>query len=225
MQPMDPVTCLKGVGPKTAQKLKKLQIETVGDLLRHLPVRVRDLRRPIPLSQLEEGREALVSGTVTAPPRWISRKGKFSVFSFEVADGTGVLMISMFNVPFLMDRFTAGRKFLFCGKAKRFGGRLQMDNPLSYDAGHAPGMVADYPLCEGVTHKLLRQLAAQAVRETYVEDEFSLQLREYADLLPRGREFAWAHCPSSPEEEQAARRSMIRRELLVFARMLALMDQ
>ena len=100
-----PVTAIPKVGAKTAALYEKLDIRTVGDLLAHLPASYKDLRTPVAIRDAATGQEALVRAKVSAPPRWISRKGRFSVFRFEVADGTDVLYLSFFNLPFLFEYF------------------------------------------------------------------------------------------------------------------------
>ena len=55
------------------------------------------------LAQAEEGKLLLVRARLTMPPRWIRRFGKTTIFTFEVADGTGVLDVNIFNLPFLFE--------------------------------------------------------------------------------------------------------------------------
>ena len=57
-----PVTRLKGVGPKLAEKLKRLGLHTVQDVLFHLPLRYQDRTRVLPLGGLRPGMEAVVEG-------------------------------------------------------------------------------------------------------------------------------------------------------------------
>ena len=47
-----PVTALKGVGPKSAERLRKLGIDSVQDLLFHLPIRYQDRTRVVPIGSL-----------------------------------------------------------------------------------------------------------------------------------------------------------------------------
>lgn len=57
-----PVTCLKGVGPKKAERLARLGIRSVQDVLFHLPVRYQDRTRVVPLGSLRAGDEAVCEG-------------------------------------------------------------------------------------------------------------------------------------------------------------------
>ncbi len=59
-----PVTGLKGVGNKLAEKLHHLQLETVQDLLFHLPHRYEDRTQRYPIAELLPGMQCTVEGTI-----------------------------------------------------------------------------------------------------------------------------------------------------------------
>jgi ATP-dependent DNA helicase RecG len=59
-----PVTRLKGAGPKVAERLGKLGIETVEDLLFHLPFRYEDRTRIVPIGSLRPEQSAVIEGEV-----------------------------------------------------------------------------------------------------------------------------------------------------------------
>ena len=60
------VTELKGVGPAVADKLAQLGIDSVQDLLFHLPLRYEDRTRRTALGSLRSGQEVLVAGQIQA---------------------------------------------------------------------------------------------------------------------------------------------------------------
>jgi ATP-dependent DNA helicase RecG len=59
-----PVTALRGVGPRIAQRLAALGIESLQDLLFHLPLRFQDRTRLSAIGSLRPGQEALVCGEI-----------------------------------------------------------------------------------------------------------------------------------------------------------------
>lgn len=220
-----PVTAIPKVGAKTAALYEKLDIRTVGDLLAHLPASYKDLRTPVAIRDAATGQEALVRAKVSAPPRWISRKGRFSVFRFEVADGTDVLYLSFFNLPFLFEKYKVGQEYYFYGKIKLFRGCRQMDNPAVYDVSSPPGMVANYPLTEGISQRQINAAMDYALAHAEIPEAFTGGFLAFSGAWSRENELRGAHRPKDPQEAQEARRSMILKELLVFCRMIELMDR
>lgn len=216
------VTALRKVGSKTAKLLENLEIRTVEDLLYHFPAYYRDFRAPQKIAQAEEGKLLLVRARLTMPPRWIRRFGKTTIFTFEVADGTGVLDINIFNLPFLFEKYVLGQEYLFYGKAKLFRHRMQLDNPQVFEAQKAPQVLAYYPLTAGVSQHMLRSAVKTALETVDMSEEYSPAFREATGIWEDLEDFKSIHMPSNPEESARARKSLAKKELLLFHRMLEL---
>ncbi len=216
------VTVLKKIGPKTAKLLENLEIRTVEDLLYHFPAYYRDFRAPQKIIEAREGNAVLVRAKLTMPPRWIRRFGKSSIFTFEVADGTGVLDINIFNLPFLFEKYQVGQEYLFYGKAKLYRHRMQLDNPEVFELDGAPGVVAYYPLTAGINQRMLRGAVKTALEMLRCSEVYSSGFREKFGFCEDLEDFWGIHQPRFPEESERARRSLAKKELLVFQRMLEL---
>lgn len=216
------VTALNKIGPKTAKLLKNLEIETVEDLLYHFPAYYRDFRAPQKIAEIAQAEIALVRAKLTMPPRWIRRFGKTSIFSFEVADGTGVLDINIFNLPFLLEKYKAGQEYLFYGKPKVFRNRVQMDNPEVFQMDSAPSMMAYYPLTAGINQRVLRQAVKTALETLELPRVYSSSFYQACGLRSDLEDFSGIHLPENPKESELARRSLAKKELLLFHRMMEL---
>ncbi|MDH3895261.1 MAG: ATP-dependent DNA helicase RecG, partial [Chromatiales bacterium] len=59
-----PVTALSGVGPALAEKLERLSITTVQDLLFLLPLRYEDRTRVVPIGSVRPGQRCVVEGEI-----------------------------------------------------------------------------------------------------------------------------------------------------------------
>ena len=64
LSPKASVTCLRGVGPRVAERLAKLGIQTLQDLLFHLPLRYQDRTRVNPIGSCRAGQEMVLQGEI-----------------------------------------------------------------------------------------------------------------------------------------------------------------
>ena len=85
---------LKGVGHAMAEKLAKLHLHTVQDLLFHLPIRYQDRTRVIPIGQLRFGDEAVIEGEVSGCE---IKMGKRRSLICRLRDGTGSICLRFFH--------------------------------------------------------------------------------------------------------------------------------
>ena len=83
-----PVTVLKGVGAALAEKLAKVGLENLQDILFHLPTRYQDRTRITPIGELRPGQDAVVEGTVAGADVVMGRRRSLLV---RLQDGTGTL--------------------------------------------------------------------------------------------------------------------------------------
>ncbi|MET0094782.1 MAG: OB-fold nucleic acid binding domain-containing protein, partial [Sedimenticola sp.] len=89
-----PVTTLKGVGPRNAEKLEKIGVQTVQDILFHLPFRYQDRTRITPMGSLRHGDQVVVEGEIEASD---IRFGKRRSLLVRLADGTGAITLRFFH--------------------------------------------------------------------------------------------------------------------------------
>lgn len=198
----EPLTVLKGCGPRTAQRLAGRSLLHVHDLLTLLPLHYEDRRRVTPLGELVEGRPACTTGTVVAK-RWLGR-GRRRFFELVVEqDGTGLLCRWFRTYPGLSSRFPTETRVWVSGTPKDWRGKLQMAHPVvrELDAGGAEpepeGVVPRYPTVEGVGPGLIRSLCAQAVERTaHTEPEpVPPALQKELGLPGRGEALRLLHQP------------------------------
>jgi len=132
------ITKLTGVGAKRAHSLYNAGIITVADLLNHFP-RDYDDRSQIGKTVEELMPDAVntLRGTVSNDPEsaTITRKGAsaLNLTKLLIKDHTGTLEIVWFNQPYLKKYFKRGGDYIFTGKVREIGGKLQMQSP-EYEA-------------------------------------------------------------------------------------------
>ncbi|MCR4302503.1 MAG: ATP-dependent DNA helicase RecG [Sulfuricaulis sp.] len=162
-----PLTALKGVGPKLADKLKRLNLHTVQDVLFHLPLRYQDRTRLLPIGSLRPGREAVVEGEIELAD--VVFRGRRSLIC-RVSDGTGHLHLRFFYFNAIQQQNLArGRRLRLFGQVRFGPAGVEMIHP-EYeftDGAQAPkaeeNLTPVYPATTGVHQLSLRKIARQAL--------------------------------------------------------------
>ena len=161
-----PVTQLTGIGSQTAARLQKLGIQTVQDLLFHLPQRYQDRTRIYPISGLLPGMNVLVCGSVEYTD--LSQRGRNSVIC-RISDDSGLLALRFFHFSVQQIQQLKPGVMLSCfGEIRQGFNGLEMIHP-EYRVLH-PGddptdatLTPVYPLTEGLGQSVLRKAIKQAL--------------------------------------------------------------
>jgi ATP-dependent DNA helicase RecG len=122
---------LKGVGPRRADELRAQRIETVEDLLYHVPFRYEDRRSFATLGELVPGGdEKTVSVEVVSSRLIRTRRRGFTIFEAAVRDASGTARAVWYNRPYLDQVFVPGRRVvLFARLIRDRYDRPVLDNP------------------------------------------------------------------------------------------------
>ncbi|MFP6906843.1 MAG: ATP-dependent DNA helicase RecG [Verrucomicrobiota bacterium] len=218
---LTPIRFLKGVGDSRAQVLNRLGIESVGDLLMHIPRRYEDRSVSTPLNEVEGREQVSVRGHVLSCG-WMEPKTGKGFFEAMLSDSHGVASCRWFNAPYLEDRITKGMELIAHGKVIRHRGRSVILQPEWEVAGkqsgtaHQERIVPIYPLTESLPQKTLRMMLWNAVEQfenalvEILPDELMERLH-----LPGIREAVRAvHFPETLEAAAAAHDRLVYNEFL-----------
>ena len=136
-------------GTKAQQAATTLGLETIGDLLEHLP---RDRREARAVAQLAPGETATVVVQVRQiASRSVRRRGMRPLVEATVGDDTGSMKVAFFNQPWLVQRYPAGTRLVLHGKFEaRHRFSVQAHARTAQDATGAEA-VAHYPATEGLS--------------------------------------------------------------------------
>jgi ATP-dependent DNA helicase RecG len=209
-----------------ARHRRRLGIETVRDLLFHLPRRYDDLREMRRLGDLvwaADGQAVSARVRVAALRVEPTFRRRVQRTIAELEDDTGTISATWFGRRFIERRLRAGDRVVVSGRLKRFGRRLTLDNPeFQRDDGeallHAGRIVPIYRLTAGLTGTSLRRAirsALDAAGRAYPE-YLPREVLAARDLLPIGEALEEAHFPTTFEGRDRALDRLAFDELLAL---------
>ena len=219
-----PLSVLPGIGPKSAEKYKKLGIETVEDLLLYFPFRYEDFKSKNVLD-LEDGEKAVVSGLVATPANVQYYGYKRNRLRFTIKQGELVLAVSFFNQPYLADKIELGQTVAVFGKWDKAKGAL---TGMKLLAQVEDDLQPVYRLSQGVSQSALVKViktAFEAGLDQLLEENLPQILMDKYHLLSRRQAVRAMHFPKDLEEYKQALRRVKFEELLFFQLQLEVLKE
>jgi len=231
-----PVDDLPGIGKGRAAALRRLEIFSVTDLLRHTPMRYEKEAAEGIIADLPTDGKTVGSarGQVVAC-RWVSptgygKKGRFEATLKDDSDGVGAsggrtLMLVWFNAGYLRDKISPGLMLRVQGKAKMFGDYPQMvsakwealDEDDEPEAAHER-LRPVYPATENFNSVRIERLLDDVLPWALpmVSDPLPGELLEHHNMPTLAEALRMIHRPADAEEPKAARRRLAFNELLLL---------
>ncbi|MGI9202242.1 MAG: ATP-dependent DNA helicase RecG [Woeseiaceae bacterium] len=163
-----PLTDLNGVGPALAEKLERLGLFRIEDLLFLLPLRYEDRTQLVKLGALQIGQRCLVTGEVELAETVYRGRRNMLV---RISDGTGQATLRFFHYSRQQQaQFRQGTKVTCFGEVRKGPIGFEMVHPEyrilreNQDAAINDSLTAIYPATEGVQQGRMRSLTDQALR-------------------------------------------------------------
>ncbi len=176
------LTDLKGVGPKLAGQLEKLQIRSLTDLFFHLPFRYEDRSRVTPIGGVHPMRPAVIQGAIKGSTVLFGKRRSLLV---KVQDHTGVVSLRFYHFNAAQkNQLRTGATIRCYGEARRGASGLEFYHPEyriledGTDLPLEPSLTPVYPATDGISQQRLRLLHEQAL-EHLQHDDVNL-----VDMLP-----------------------------------------
>ena len=212
---------LEPSGKRMAAGLRSLGLDTVGDLLEHLPTDSREART---VAALKSGEQATVAVEVRSiASRSVRRRGMRPLVEAVVFDASASMRATFFNQPWLLERYPSGTRLLLHGKSDGRGGfRVSHHAPASEAPSHAPqaqptsSSVAHYPAADGITSTQILTLVQDARHALADVGDFLSAAARVSERLPeRAAALSAMHFPRAPEDLETGRRRLAFEELLL----------
>lgn len=219
------VGALPGVGKSSVEKLQRLGIETIGDLILYLPFRYQDRTRSVPLDELQGGQECLVTGCVVASNLAYGRRRSLTV---RIEDDAAALTLRWFHFSSSQRQALQPGAWVRCfGEVRPGPTGLEMTHP-DYRLHHEqPGPPAGeltpiYRVTRGLTPSRLAKWVTTALANCDAAVCSSLDGFEFTNLMDA---IGFLHAPSDEPDAASGENAVGIEERLQSARQRVALDE
>ncbi len=196
--------------------LRRMGIDTVGDLFLHVPRRYLDFTHAYTIEEAPIGSVATIVATIDRVREKRTRT-RMSIIEVFLVDDTGAMQLAFFKQPWLARQLEAGMRLAVMGKVEFAFGFKQMSSPHfeKLDDARATGTILPvHPTSEGVTPAWMRRIVSAAIERTgNAVDPLPARLRAARGLMSLARAVRHIHFPGSLAARTAARRRFAYDEL------------
>ncbi len=210
-----------GIESKNLKKLEKLGIRSISDLLYYFPKAYDDRTNIKKIGELR-GEEYVVLKatllTISAPP---TRSG-LKMVKTTATDGTGVIEVIWFQMPYLRKSLKIGEEYIFIGQVKR-GYIFQMVNPefklgsnqRKLDEGE---ILPIYSTSKELPQNSLRKIIEKTLNTalSIINENIPDEIIKKYKLLDRKQALKAIHFPKNSKNLEEAKRRFAVEELLVL---------
>lgn len=201
------VSEIKGVGPSMQQKLDRLGIGTIRDLINHYPSRYFDFTLPVQIKHLEPGKTQSFVATIGKATTFFSKSGKL-ITQVVAKDSTGKVSLTWFNNPYIKRVIKDNTIYTVAGKVTFWGKNLTIVAPI-IEEGNAPsintrGLVPVYPLTEGITSRWIRTKIHSLIPNLEINDPLNQETLNRQSLITLREAFQNIHFPITKELQRKA---------------------
>jgi len=228
-----PLSEIKGIGPKFAERLKKLEIKTVKDLLWHFPFRYEDFSRISKIADLKIGETATISGVISDIKLHRTWKRKMFIVEALITDDTGSIKAVWFNQRFLLSILKKGKRVNLAGKVVEDPeGGICLSHPIyelinqrqsAYSSAsisetrHTGRLVPIYPETKKVTSKLLRYFIKSVLDNLEkIPEPIPKEILDKFNFPEINDALAHIHFPENLKQAQIAKKRFAFEDLLLL---------
>ncbi len=220
MDLLAPIEEVKGVGPRTAEALRRVNLCTIGDLVYLLPRIYENYQTTVNIEDLRPGK-VIVRGKISDLRVIRTSRKRLTITEGVIRDHTGAIRTIWFNQPYRAKQFDDKREYFFSGRYELKTGRYQLTSPsatLAQDVeaesvnGFQPIYSAKSSLKPQTFRKLLENLRPDFAK---IPDllPFTEGRPDFVNPGARAEALYNSHFPETPEEAETARQYLAYEEL------------
>ena len=211
----------KYITAKQLSNLKSLGINTIYDLIYYFPRAYDDRTNIKKIGELKFNEYVVLKATVMSAVNLIVRSGK-KIVKAMVTDGTGIMEILWFGMPYIKKSLKIGEEYLFIGQTKK-SAVFQLINP-EYKLFSGQQKVSEneilpiYSSNKNITQNSLRKLVEKFLVNflNYFEENIPDELIKEYKIMERKSAIKNIHYPVSMKEIEEAKRRFAIEELLIL---------
>ncbi len=167
-KPEKDIRYIKGVGPKRSRLLRRLNINTIEDMIWHIPRGYDDRRNTKKIVNLTPDEKVTFYGKISGKIHISRPRKNLTLIKFNIRDESGSIEAVFFNKTYLKKILAPGQKVMINGKIKKGFKGLQVINPIiekidKYE-GNKQGIVPIYPSTDGLSQKELISIQKSTLR-------------------------------------------------------------
>jgi ATP-dependent DNA helicase RecG len=217
-----PIKNIAGIGPKYAEKLKYLGIETVRDFMYYFPSRYDDLSNIEKISNLKADVVSTIEGKIINAKSVRTYRKRMSITEILVQDDTGSVRAVWFNQPYLENSLTKDKIIRLSGKLVQDSKGTHFSNPTQELASRVPTnmgrIVPVYPETRGITSRWIRWKMQEILKfvSAQIEDVVPIAILKRQKLAELQKALRQVHFPDSFEKLQEAQKSIAFSEMFLI---------
>jgi len=211
---MDSLSQIPGIGSKTLEKLKHLNINHPKDLLYHFPNRYIDFSHSVKINSILENENVTITGKVLDFKNIYTRNGK-NIQKAIVADNTGKIDLIWFNQPFLSKNIKTGDTLSFAGAVTIYLNKKTIIAPI-YGQYNTGKIISIYPETSGLGSNWFRKIIQTQIQNLLnpIKETLPPNLIKKFKLLDLKTSLLQIHCPTNPQILEQARNRLATEEII-----------
>lgn len=220
----DDIGLVKGVGPKLKERLNKVGIFTVLDLLLYFPRDYEFLNDDISLNGDTSDEKAILKCRVQSYGSSIRTRNGKTLTTINFTYNNLKVIGKWFNQPYIKRNFILGNEYNLMGKFKKVGNIIEVINPLiPCKEANKSEILPIYTLKNGLTNKILVKLINEILKNMIIKENLPDEIVSKYKLISLDKAIRSIHFPEGRGELQSAINRLKFQELFTYSLKIIMM--
>ncbi|MGL5149982.1 MAG: ATP-dependent DNA helicase RecG [Clostridium sp.] len=222
----NPVSSLKGVGPKSCEVLNRAGIFTIIDLLLYFPRDYEFVNGNIDTENINEEEKSILRCRVLSHKGNVRTRTGKNLTTIEFAYGENRVIGKWFNQPYVRNTFHVGKSYNLMGKFKKVGNVIEITNPsLAGEEALKSEIIPKYPLKGNLSDKMLVKLISHILDNIKIEENMPKYLLDKYNMDGLDNAIREIHFPKTQETLKNAKIRLKFQELFSYSMKLLLLKE